>query len=225
MKIKAIILLAVTVLMVGMTGAFAKEKGTLVSVPHWGVITVPDDLYIEQGSQSMLTASSYGNDVVAMIENIYPIQPTTYQVVQKNDAALQYAYLLHYTVSRWELEAAIEPRGDTRTSYLRDIGSKPDIATLVKKVNDRFVQKLPVDFRLTKDITPTKIHGKWFYTGTVERTMRINQNWFDEDINIIAYPHENTVEIIVIFANRTTQQDLTETVISMLENAQKMPKK
>ncbi|MCH4166635.1 MAG: hypothetical protein LKF74_02055 [Megasphaera sp.] len=231
MKIKEIILLATAVLTVGMTGSFAKEKGTLVSFPHWGVITVPDDLYMEAGSQPMLTADAYGNDVVAMVENIYPVQPATYQIVQKDDAALQYGYLLHYTVSRGELEAAVEQSNDKQSAYLRDIGiksdkrTKSDNNTLMKKANDQLVQKLPADFRLTQAIIPKKINGKWFYEGTIERTMRINQNWFNESMNIIAYPHGNTVEIAVVFANRAEQHDLTTTVASMLENAQKMPKK
>ena len=224
MTIKAAIILAVLVCTVGMTGAFAKEKGTMVQFPHWGIITVPDDVYIEAGTQPMLTAGTYGNDVVAMMEKIYPVEPQTYQLVQKENADFQYGYMLRYTISRWELEAAAE-RDTTANSYLRDIGAKPDMKAILAKANRQLATQLPADFRLVKAMTPKKINGTWFYEGTVERTLVINQKVFKETIYPIAYVHGNTIEIAVIFANVADQDNLITTVASILESAKKLPKK
>ena len=102
MKIKAIVLVAAAVLAMG-TAALAKDKGTLSKFPNWGVITVPDDIYMQSGRQPMLTAADEGNDVIALFERIFPIQPDTYQVVKKDDADFQYAYLLHYTATIWDV--------------------------------------------------------------------------------------------------------------------------
>ena len=66
MKIKAIVLVAAAVLAMG-TAALAKDKGTLSKFPNWGVITVPDDIYMQSGRQPMLTAADEGNDVIALI--------------------------------------------------------------------------------------------------------------------------------------------------------------
>ena len=74
MKIKAIVLVAAAVLAMG-TAALAKDKGTLSKFPNWGVITVPDDIYMQSGRQPMLTAADEGNDVIALFERIFPIQP------------------------------------------------------------------------------------------------------------------------------------------------------
>ena len=112
MKIKAIVLVAAAVLAMG-TAALAKDKGTLSKFPNWGVITVPDDIYMQSGRQPMLTAADEGNDVIALFERIFPIQPETYQVVKKDDADFQYAYLLHYTATIWDVKAAVyrQPAG------------------------------------------------------------------------------------------------------------------
>lgn len=67
MKIKAIVLVAAAILAMG-TAALAKDKGTLTKFPNWGVITVPDDIYMQSGRQPMLTAADEGNDVIALFE-------------------------------------------------------------------------------------------------------------------------------------------------------------
>ena len=106
MRIKAILLMAAAVLSIG-TASLAKDKGTMTKFPNWGIITVPDDIYMQSGRQPMLTAADEGNDVIALFEKIFPIQPETYQVVKKDDADFQYAYLLHYTATIWDVKAAV----------------------------------------------------------------------------------------------------------------------
>ena len=127
MKLKGICLIAAAVLSIG-TASLAKDKGTLTKFPNWGVITVPNDIYMQKGTQPMLTAADTQNDVTALFEKIFPLQPETYQVVKKDDADFQYAYLMHYTASLWDVRAAVY--GENReNAYLRDIGGRPDPKT------------------------------------------------------------------------------------------------
>lgn len=95
-NVKILILLAAMVLSVG-TGVWAKDKGTPVKMTNWGVVYVPDDVYWQEGNQPMLTASSYDNDVVTMLEQIYPLEPATYQVVQKDGGIFRYGYVARYS--------------------------------------------------------------------------------------------------------------------------------
>ena len=157
MKIKAIVLVAAAVLAMG-TAALAKDKGTLSKFPNWGVITVPDDIYMQSGRQPMLTAADEGNDVIALFERIFPIQPETYQVVKKDDADFQYAYLLHYTATIWDVKAAVY--GENReNSYLRDIGSRPDMRILMNRLNQNMPGRLPEGFHVVSPVTAKKTNG------------------------------------------------------------------
>jgi hypothetical protein len=223
LKAKSVVALTAVLLIIG-TAAMAKEKGTPVKFPNWGVITVPDDLYMEQGRQPMVTAQDYDNDMVSMLETIYPLEPETYQLVKKNDASFQYGYLLHYSASIWEVEAAIE-RQDKENSYLRDIGSRPELNTLVLHANEKMSTDLPRGFRVVKPLTAKKIKDRQFYEGTIARSLIINQNSFTELIRIIAWQHGNSVEIAVIMGNTADGNELPDSVAAMFENAEKMPKK
>lgn len=71
MKLKGICLIAAAVLSIG-TASMAKDKGTLTKFPNWGVITVPSDIYMQKGTQPMLTAADAGNDVTALFEKFFP---------------------------------------------------------------------------------------------------------------------------------------------------------
>lgn len=224
MKLKTGLLAVCLVVSMSMTVMAAKDKGTPVKFPNWGVITVPTDVYMEKGWQPMLTAESYHQDMEEMLGNIYPKQPETYQLVKKDDAHFQYAYLLHYSMTIWEVEAAVE-RQQQENSYLRDIGSRPDLKKLMSRANDMLPQYVPAGFRLTTPITEKKKNGHIFYQCTAERRLTINDNGFVESIQAIAWQHGTSVEIAVIIGNKETNGDLNDTIISMLENAQKMPKK
>lgn len=230
MNIKGFAVAAVALLALAVApAAMAKQEGTLVKFPNWGIITVPDNLYMERSDepQPMLFAKEYGNDVIAMLEQIYPVQPESYQLVQKDDAYFQYGYMLHYTVSRWEIEAAID-RDKKSNSYLREIGApgaRPDYASLAQRANTRLKTSLPVDFRLVKPVTPRKVKGKTFYEWMVQRDMVINGNRFLETVQGIAWTHGDTVEIALIFGNIASDYNIIATVQNMMETAQKLPKK
>ena len=145
----------------------AKDKGTLTKFPNWGVITVPSDIYMQKGTQPMLTAADAGNDVTALFEKIFPIQAETYQVVKKDDADFQYAYLMHYTASLWDVRAAVY--GENReNAYLRDIGGRPDPKTLMDRLNQNMASRLPDGFRLTAPVTAKKYRAESFMNGPLK---------------------------------------------------------
>lgn len=223
-KFKAAVLLGAALLSIGLTG-FAKDKGNPVKFPNWGVMYVPDSLYMEPGRQPMLTAGDYGNDVITMLERIYPLEPETYQVVQKDGASFQYGYVAHYSANLWEIEAATQGK-ETENAYLRDIGSRPNVATLMQRANEAMEQRLPQGFVMTNPITAKKVNGKTFYEGTWQKGLIINGNRFVETIQGVAYQRGDYVEIALIFANiADPDNNLIDTMKTAFETAEKLPKK
>lgn len=225
MRIKAILLMAAAVLSIG-TASLAKDKGTMTKFPNWGIIIVPDDIYMQSGRQPMLTAADEGNDVIALFEKIFPIQPETYQVVKKDDADFQYAYLLHYTATIWDVKAAVY--GENReNSYLRDIGSRPDMRTLMNRLNQNMPGRLPQGFRVVAPVTAKKTNGHLFYEWTIAKSLVINGNPFTETIHCLAWQHGDTMEVAAILGNiaKEGDDDIISAVTDMLKNAEKMPKK
>lgn len=224
MKAKAMILVGLALLSIG-TAGLAKDKGNPLKFPNWGVIYIPDSLVLEEGRQPLLTAGDYDNDVVTMLESIYPLEPETYQVVQKDDASFQYGYVVHYSANLWEVEAAIQGK-QTENAYLRDIGSRPSMTTLMQRANEAMASRLPAGFVMKSPITAKKVKGKTFYEGTWQKGLIINQNKFVETIQGIAWQRGDYVEIVLIFANvADTNNNLIDTLTTALETAEKMPKK
>ena len=208
MKIKAIVLVAAAVLAMG-TAALAKDKGTLSKFPNWGVITVPDDIYMQSGRQPMLTAADEGNDVIALFERIF-----------------QYAYLLHYTATIWDVKAAVY--GENReNSYLRDIGSRPDMRILMNRLNQNMPGRLPEGFHVVSPVTAKKTNGHLIYEWTIAKSLVINGNPFTETIHCLAWQHGDTMEVAAILGNiaKEGDDDIISAVTDMLKNAEKMPKK
>lgn len=201
-----------------------KDKGVEMNLENWGIITVPTDLIMQQGTQPFLTARTYNNDVTRMLEEIYPVQPVCWQLVQKDDANFQYAYLLRYSVSIWQVEAAADGR-QQMNPYLRDIGSRPDLQTVVSHANNRLRLSLPSGFELTQPFTSRKIKGTTFYESTVIHKLLINESYFTETIYTLAFPHGNKVEIAVLIGHKDFDNDVLDHVAGMLKNAKKMPRK
>lgn len=224
MKVKVMIVLAAMALSLG-TGVFAKDKGNPVKMTNWGVVYIPNDVYMQAGNQPMLTAANYDNDVVTMLEQIYPLEPQTYQVVQKQGGVFQYGYVARYSANLWEIEAAVQRKAQ-ENAYLRDIGSRPNMAKLLDEANTQMKNRLPQGFRMTKPITAKKVKGKIFYEGTWERTLIINDKLFTETIQGVAYQRGDYLEIALIFANIADPDDnLITTLTTMFETAEKLPKK
>lgn len=223
MKIKQGLLLAAVVLTIGMP-AMAKDKGNAVAFPNWGTVMMPTDMYMEQSYQPMLTAESYHHDVTEMLGQLYPTTPTTYQLVKKDDAHFQYGHMVRYTMTVWDIEAALEGKAD-RNSFLKNVGTAPDLKSLVATVNERLKAELPSSYRLKSQLMAKKKNGKVFYEGTVEKMMVINDNGFTETIKTIAWQHGTTVEIAILIGDCENGYDLVDTMADALESAQKMAKK
>lgn len=224
MKLKTGLLAVCLLVSTSVTAMAAQDKGTPVKFPNWGVITVPTSVYMEKGWQPMLTADAYHQDMEELLGHIYPKQPETYQLVKKEDAHFQYAYLLHYSMTVWEVEAAVE-RQQEENAYLRDIGSQPDLKTLMTHANEILPKYIPAAFRLQSPIIAKKKNGRIFYECTAERALTVNDNAFTESVRAIAWQHGPNVEIAVVVGQKGSYCDLSDTVVSMLETAQKMPKK
>lgn len=224
MNVKAGILAAAAVMSLTMP-LLAKDKGTEIPFPNWGIVTVPDGLYREEGYQPLLTAESYDNDAAAMLERIYPIEPQTYQLVKRDGASFQYGYMLRYSANIWEIEAAIERQGE-KAGILRSAGVKPSMDVLMERTAVLMKQCLPEGFKVIQPMSAKKFKGHMFYECTLQRKLIINESDFAETIHCLAWQHGSSVEIAVLFANGADQDDsLIAAVTGMLKNAEKMPKK
>ena len=223
-NVKAGILAAAAVMSLTMP-LLAKDKGTEIPFPNWGIVTVPDGLYMEEGYQPLLTAESYDNDAAAMLERIYPIEPQTYQLVKRDGASFQYGYMLRYSANIWEIEAAIERQGE-KAGILRSAGVKPSMDVLMERTAVLMKQCLPEGFKVIQPMSAKKFKGHMFYECTLQRKLIINESDFAETIHCLAWQHGSSVEIAVLFANGADQDDsLIAAVTGMLKNAEKMPKK
>lgn len=205
--------------------ALAKEKGTEMPFPNWGVITVPNGLYMEEGYQPLLTAEGYDNDAAAMMERIYPIEPRTYQLVKRDGAFFQYGYMLRYSANIWEIEAAID-RQSEKAGILRNAGIKPDMNGLMERTAAVMKKCLPAGFKVVQPMSAQKFKGRVFYECTLQHRLVVNEADFFETIHCLAWQHGNSVEIAVLFVNAADRDDnLLSVMTDMLKNAEKMPKK
>lgn len=217
-NVKAGILAAAAVLSLTMP-LLAKDKGTETPFPNWGIITVPDGLYMEEGYQPLLTAESYGNDAAAMLERIYPIEPQTYQLVKRDGASFQYGYMLRYSANIWEIEAAIDRQREKA-------GVKPNMDVLMERTAVLMKQCLPEGFKVVQPMSSKKFKGHVFYECTLQRKLIINETDFAETIHCLAWQHGSSVEIAVLFGHGADGDDsLISVMTDMLKNAEKMPKK
>lgn len=224
MNVKAGILAAAAVMSLTMP-LLAKDKGTEIPFPNWGIVTVPDGLYREEGYQPLLTAESYDNDAAAMLERIYPIEPQTYQLVKRDGASFQYGYMLRYSTNIWEIEAAIERQGE-KTGVLRSAGVKPSMDVLMERTAVLMKQCLPEGFKVIQPMSAKKFKGHMFYECTLQRKLIINESDFAETMHCLAWQHGSSVEIAVLFGHGADGDDsLISVMTDMLKNAEKMPKK
>ena len=200
-----------------------KDKGVETRFDNWGIVTVPPDIIMEEGTQPFLTARSYGNDVVRMMEEIYPAEPVCWQIVEKDDANFQYGYMLRYSLDIWQVEAAIDGRQQVN-SYLRDIGSRPSAQTLASHANNRLRTSLSAEWELVQPFTARKVRGTMFYESRLRHRLLVNQSYFTESVYALAWQHGSSIEIAVIFGHSGQDENLPDTLLAMLENAKKMPR-
>lgn len=150
MKSKWIACLMAAMLIVTAPAA-AKNKGTQTILDNWGSVTVPQNIYMEAGTQPTLAAQEADNDMAAYIAEVLPANtPRTYQIVKMDQGVFQYAYMLHYTLSAAEVRSLIGTDGMSVTA-----------------ANDALRQRLPRGFiwlMLLRNIRATErfsIRAQW----------------------------------------------------------------
>lgn len=215
-------------------GAKGADKDVEMAFPNWGIVTVPKEVQFHEGAQSMLMAQQYGNDMIRMCHEIYPVDPIPYQVVKAERGVFQYGYMLFYTLDISQLKAALDTAKKTKNEvYLEDIGyyskskKEKDMlhADLLSRANAKLSSSLPTGFRVEEPFTAKKIKGTTFYESTVVSNQYINQSIFKETLKTVAYIHGRTVEIALIMGHEEDGADLVSTMADALEKAKKLPKK
>ena len=202
MKSKWIACLMVAMLLVTAPAA-AKNKGTQTILNNWGSVTVPQNIYMEAGTQPTLAAQEADNDMAAYIAEVLPANtPRTYQIVKMDQGVFQYAYMLHYTLSAAEVRSLIGTDGMSVTA-----------------ANDALRQRLPRGFYLVDALTEHRSNGTVFYTGAVERNLFINGNGFIERMYILAWQHGTYTEAALIIGRNEGSDDLLPDVLNMLMQA------
>lgn len=100
MRIKTLACLALAVCIFA-TPVSAKDKNKTADMflNGWGTVAVPDCLYIQSGTQQLLSAQETGNDMTSYIAQALPgVTPHTYQLVKAYKGEFQYAYMMHYSL-------------------------------------------------------------------------------------------------------------------------------
>lgn len=220
MKIKSCIAVAAAIFMLTPAAMAAKDQGTKVNLQEWGIVTVPNNIYIQGGTQPALTAQEYGNDMARLFDTIYHATPRTYQLIEKDGASFQYGYMLHYSLSSWDMKQILDGQQDNedRPDYLQP-KTRMDLGTYVNRINSRLRTSLPMDFSLVEPMHAVKTSGKNLYEGTVCRHMRINGSDFKEMLHVIAWQRSSIVDIAVVMGSSVDESNLTTQVTTMLERA------
>ena len=220
MKLKSCIAIAAAVLMLA-PAVLAKDMGTPVSLPNWGTVSIPSDLYVTEGGQESLTTNG---DVSKLVENFYTGIPQTYQLIQKDGAVFQYGAALHYSVGLYELNELL---GDDAIAVPESRLKSKDKLTLgavAQRYSTHFSITPPQGFHLVQPVTAVKMGGKTFYEGVVAHDMEINRTTKTELIKVIAWQHGSDVEIAAIMGDSYNKDGIVDNVARMLERAQGMKK-
>ncbi len=92
MRIKILACLALAVcVFAAPVSAKDRNKTADMFLNGWGTVTVPDYLYIQSGTQQLLTAREAGNDMTSYIARTLPgVTPHTYQLVKSYKGEFQY---------------------------------------------------------------------------------------------------------------------------------------
>lgn len=205
LKMMGTVLLAIIALTMPVL-AKDKEMGkvTPVALRNWGIIDLQQNILLGSGTQPTLTAQEAGNDMISLLQRIYPAVIESYQIVEKDNAAFQYGVLLHTTLSN--------------SDVAQMIGAGGTADDLAAAATERLKTQLPYAFRLTRPLAAKKSNGNTFYEGAVARSMIINREYFTENIRIIAWQHGSVTEIILIIAAGDGNDQFLNTVTGVLEN-------
>lgn len=201
MRIKTVacMVLAVCIFAVPVS-AKDKNKTADMFLNGWGTVAVPDNLYIQSGTQQLLTARETGNDMTAYIARALPgVTPHTYQLVKTYKGEFQYAYMMHYSLLTSDVKTLIGTNSVTLTA-----------------MNTALAGRLPRNFYVAENMHGVKVNGNIYYIGTVNVDLFVNNGRFTETVRIIVAPRSSGADVMLLFGQNEDHEDLLSTVTDIL---------
>ena len=201
MRIKTVacMVLAVCIFAVPVS-AKDKNKTADMFLNGWGTVAVPDNLYIQSGTQQLLTAQETGNDMTAYIARALPgVTPHTYQLVKTYKGEFQYAYMMHYSLLTSDVKTLIGTNSVTLTA-----------------MNTALAGRLPRNFYVAENMHGVKVNGNIYYIGTVNVDLFVNNGRFTETVRIIVAPRSSGADVMLLFGHNEDHEDLLSTVTDIL---------
>ena len=201
MRIKILACLALAVcVFAAPVSAKDRNKTADMFLNGWGTVTVPDYLYIQSGTQQLLTAREAGNDMTSYIARTRPgVTPHTYQLVKSYKGEFQYAYMMHYSLLPSDVKTLIGTDSVTLTA-----------------MNEALTGRLPRNFYVAENMHGVKVNGNTYYIGTVNGDLFVNNGRFTEAVRIIVAPRSSGADVILIFGQNEDSEDLLSTVTDIL---------
>ena len=201
MRITILACLALAVcVFAGPVSAKDRNKTADMFLNGWGTVTVPDYLYIQSGTQQLLTAREAGNDMTSYIARTLPgVTPHTYQLVKSYKGEFQYAYMMHYSLLPSDVKTLIGTDSVTLTA-----------------MNEALTGRLPRNFYVAENMHGVKVNGNTYYIGTVNGDLFVNNGRFTEAVRIIVAPRSSGADVILIFGQNEDSEDLLSTVTDIL---------
>ena len=201
MRIKILACLALAVcVFAGPVSAKDRNKTADMFLNGWGTVTVPDYLYIQSGTQQLLTAQEAGNDMTSYIARTLPgVTPHTYQLVKSYKGEFQYAYMMHYSLLASDVKTLIGTDSVTLTA-----------------MNEALTGRLPRNFYVAENMHGVKVNGNTYYIGTVNGDLFVNNGRFTEAVRILVAPRSSGADVILIFGQNEDSEDLLSTVTDIL---------
>lgn len=198
-KTMACLVLAVCIFAVPVS-AKDKNKTADMFLNGWGTVAVPDNLYIQSGTQQLLTARETGNDMTAYIARALPgVTPHTYQLVKTYKGEFQYAYMMHYSLLTSDVKTLIGTNSVTLTA-----------------MNTALAGRLPRNFYVAENMHGVKVNGNIYYIGTVNVDLFVNNGRFTETVRIIVAPRSSGADVMLLFGQNEDHEDLLSTVTDIL---------
>ena len=202
MRIKILACLALAVcVFAAPVSAKDRNKTADMFLNGWGTVTVPDYLYIQSGTQQLLTAREAGNDMTSYIARTLPgVTPHTYQLVKSYKGEFQYAYMMHYSLLASDVKTLIGTDSVTLTA-----------------MNEALTGRLPRNFYVAENMHGVKVNGNTYYIGTVNGDLFVNNGRFTEAVRILVAPRSSGADVILIFGQNEDSEDLLSTVTDILK--------
>ena len=201
MRIKILACLALAVcVFAGPVSAKDRNKTADMFLNGWGTVAVPDYLYIQSGTQQLLTAQEAENDMTSYIARTLPgVTPHTYQLVKAYKGEFQYAYMMHYSLLPSDVKTLIGTDSVTPTA-----------------MNAALTGRLPRNFYVAENMHGVKVNGNTYYIGTVNGDLFVNNGRFTEAVRILVSPRSSGADVILIFGQNEDSEDLLSTVTDIL---------